>query len=157
MNVKPGDGKNTITDESVYFYTPRFYIFDNFSAYTIDIWGIEFATGEHAYQWKKFSVSHPAIAQEILGAKSPHAAKKISDANAAVVDSSWHGEKVLVMEEILRSKIAQHENVRNKLVETAQKSIYENSPVDSYWGIGEDGQGENILGKLWEQLREELI
>jgi ribA/ribD-fused uncharacterized protein len=157
MNIKPGDGKNTITDESVYFYTPRFYVFDNFSAYTIDIWGKEFATGEHAYQWKKFSVLNPDIAQKILDAKSPHAAKKISDAHAAVVDSSWHREKMSVMEEILRAKITQHENVRNKLTETGQKDILENSPVDSYWGIGKDGKGENVLGKLWMQLREELI
>ena len=69
----------------------------------------------------------------------------------------WSGQKKSVMEEILRAKLAQHENVARKLKETHHKIIIENSPTDRYWGIGVEGNGQNILGTLWMKLRDEII
>lgn len=147
---------NYVTDTGVYFYTPRYYAFDNLSAYSINLWGHTFMTTEHAYQWKKFSVSHPEIAQEILNASSAYLTKKISDANQKIVDPKWYEIRVAVMEEILKAKIAQHEKISRLLLETTGKEIYENSPTDYFWGIGADGTGENQLGKLWMKLRAEI-
>jgi predicted NAD-dependent protein-ADP-ribosyltransferase YbiA (DUF1768 family) len=42
------------------------------------------------------------------------------------------------------------------LLETGDREIIENSPVDSYWGIGPDGRGENMVGKILMRLRKEL-
>jgi ribA/ribD-fused uncharacterized protein len=152
----PGNGENIVTDDAVYFYTPLYYVFDNFSAYTVTLWNKTFMTAEHAYQWRKFSDSSPEIAQLIAAAPSPYAVKKISDAHKNLVPDAWHEQKKVVMEEILRAKLAQHENVLCKLKETHQKNIYENSPTDGYWGVGVNGDGENILGELWMKLRDEL-
>jgi ribA/ribD-fused uncharacterized protein len=157
MNMLPGDGENKTTDEAVYFYTPRYYVFDNFSACSVSLWGQVFPTAEHAYQWKKFCEHSPSVAQRILKAPSPYAVKKVSDAHKDQVSPDWSRQKKSVMEEILRAKLAQHEDVASKLKETHHKIIIENSPTDRYWGIGVEGTGQNILGTLWMKLRDEII
>ncbi len=147
---------NKETEEAVYFYTPEFYALDNFSAHTVNIWGIDFPTAEHAYQWKKYSVSHPEIAKSILEAKSAHGVKVISNQNKDKTLAIFHKEKTTVMEEILRAKAAQHEDVREKLFKTGERTIIENSPTDSFWGIGSDDKGENMVEKIWMKIREDL-
>ncbi len=154
MTKYPHNNACKETDDGVYFYTPKHYCLDNFAAFSIDIWGKTFATSEHAYQWKKYEVSAPEIAMQILTATSPNAVKKISDAHKADVAKDF--DKLAVMEEVLQAKLAQHEKVRKVLKETGEKTIYENSPTDEYWGVGEDGNGQNQLGELWMKLRNEL-
>lgn len=147
---------NYVTDEAVYFYTPRYYAFDNFSAFGVEIWDRYFPTVEHAYQWKKYSESNPDIANQIITARSAYETKKISDANKDSFDISWHEKKLVCMEEIIRAKLDQHEKVKRLLLETEDREIIENSPTDSFWGIGEHGDGENHMGKIWMKLRSEL-
>lgn len=156
MNKYSNNDLNRETDDAVYFYTPKFYALDNFSAFVVRLWGKEFQTSEHAYQWKKYADSYPNIAQQILEALSPNAAKKIADENKDKVTKEWHDNKVTMMEEILNAKIDQHEKVKRVLLETGNRTIVENSPMDSFWGIGPDGTGNNELGKLYMKLRSRL-
>lgn len=146
---------NKETEDAVYFFTPRFYALDNFSAYSVEIWNKKFPTSEHAYQWKKYIDSYPDLADEIFNATSPYAVKKISDANKEKNLLSRE-ERVIIMETILRAKTEQHEKVQKTLLETGDREIIENSPSDSFWGIGEKGSGENTLGKIWMKIRTEL-
>lgn len=155
MDIIPGDGTNKVTEDAVYFYTPDFYALDNFSSHTVNIWGINFPTSEHAYQWKKYSVSCPALSKQILEAGSAHDVKVLSDQNKDKMPPLWHKEKIVVMEEILRAKAVQHGDVRKKLIKSGNKTIVENSPTDGYWGTGPDGKGENMVGKIWMKIREE--
>lgn len=150
------DDLNKVTEKAVYFFTPPFYALDNFSAYVVEIWGKKFPTSEHAYQWKKYSVSHPDLAEQIYIAPSPHAVKKIADAHKAEVLPEFTAKKVEIMEEILRAKTAQHEKVQKTLRETGGKEIIENSPDDSFWGIGAEESGQNMLGKVWMKVRDSL-
>jgi len=154
INNYPHNNACKETDDGVYFYTPKHYCLDNFSAFQIDIWGETFATSEHAYQWRKYGKSAPEIAAKILAATSPNAVKNISDAYKAEVAKDF--DKLAVMEEILKAKLAQHDKVRRVLAETGTKTIYENSPTDNYWGIGE-GDGQNMLGELWMKLRTKML
>jgi ribA/ribD-fused uncharacterized protein len=57
------------------------------------------------------------------------------------------------MSDILRLKYLQHDEVRKYLKSTKQKTIQEASPYDEYWGIGNNGEGKNMLGKLWMDIR----
>src|SRR3989344_6017147 len=74
------EGLNRETKEAVYFFTPAFDVFNNFSAYTVDIWGRRFPTAEHAFQWKKFERSAPEVAEAVFRAGSPNEAKEIARA-----------------------------------------------------------------------------
>ena len=59
------------------------------------------------------------------------------------------------MKEILKSKIEQHPYVLKKLIQSGNREIIEDSWRDSFWGWGKNKDGQNILGKLWMELREE--
>lgn len=155
MYPASSDGLNKETEAAVYFFTPAFYPLDNYSAHAISLWGERFATAEHAFQWKKFSVNHPEIAAGILSAPSPEAVKDISDAHKPKQPHDWPDIKVSVMEEVLTAKAQQHKDVRDILVKTGTREIIDNSPVDGFWGIGADKNGQNIIGKIWMKIRDE--
>ena len=154
MYPASNEGLNKETDDAVYFFTPAFHPLDNFSAHGIEIWGIWFPTAEHAFQWKKFSEIFPEIAQKIVAAKSPYAVKEISNAHKAYQPHTWHDKRVSVMEQILKAKADQHEDVHDALNRTGKRKIIEHSPVDSFWGAGPEGKGQNMIGKIWMKIRD---
>lgn len=147
---------NKETDKAIYFFTPAFHVFDSFSAHSINLWGLKFSTAEHAFQWKKFSISAPEIAKEIIEAGSPEVAKNISLIHKDKMPDNWHEIKASVMEEIFRAKASQHEDVKERLKKTGKRQIIENSPVDNFWGLGPKGDGQNMVGKIWMKIRDEL-
>ena len=150
-------GLNRETAQAIYFFTNAFYPLDNFSAHQIKIWNKSFPTAEHAFQWKKYSSTYPKISLQILNASSPHVVKEISDSNKSKVSSRCHMEKLDVMRQILITKFKQHEDVREVLKKTGKKNIIENSPVDNFWGNGSNGKGQNHIGRLWMEIREEFL
>jgi ribA/ribD-fused uncharacterized protein len=151
------DGLNKETDQAIYFFTPAFHPFDSFSAHQVKIWGIKFPTAEHAFQWKKFSKTSPETSKKILEAPSPEAAKRISEAHKQDMPKDWHQEKTAIMELIFRAKAEQNEDVREVLQRSGKRQIIENSPVDSFWGIGPNGDGQNMVGKVWMKVRDNLL
>jgi predicted NAD-dependent protein-ADP-ribosyltransferase YbiA (DUF1768 family) len=60
------------------------------------------------------------------------------------------------MKDILRAKAKQHEYVRRKLLETGDRELIEDSWRDGFWGWGPNKDGQNMLGKLRMEIREEL-
>lgn len=77
----------------------------------------------------------------------------------------WDNEREDAMLEGLRLKFNQNDELKDLLLSTGSKRLAEASPTDRIWGIGltkakaEEGekwQGENLLGKLLETVREEL-
>lgn len=141
--------------EPVLFYERRFYCFSNFSSFAV-VWRDElWMTSEHAYQAAKFS--SPLIRRLIQQARSAHDAKQIAHANDQYKRKDWDSCKVPMMKEICRAKLQQHEFIRRRLLETGTREIIEDSDTDSFWGWGPDQEGQNMLGMIWMELREELI
>ncbi len=153
MYPNSSQGLNKETDEAVYFFTPAFYPLDNFSAHKVKIWNKEFPTAEHAFQWKKFCESDPGLADKILEAGSPEKALNLAHANIDKQPKNWADIKVEVMKKILSAKVEQHEDVRQVLDKTSNRDIIENSPVDDFWGCGPKGDGKNMLGNIWMEIR----
>jgi predicted NAD-dependent protein-ADP-ribosyltransferase YbiA (DUF1768 family) len=60
------------------------------------------------------------------------------------------------MRDIIRAKVNQHEYVKRKLMATGQRVLIENSWRDNFWGWGPNKDGQNMLGKLWMEIRAEL-
>jgi ribA/ribD-fused uncharacterized protein len=140
---------------TINFYTPDFFVFNNFSAHAIEYEGELYPTSEHAYQAAK--CTDPNGRKAIRDARSPLQAKTLS--NGTYRDArnpDWDQKKVAVLEEILRAKIAQHPEAREALRASGREDIVEDSPTDYFWGEGADGTGLNMLGKLWMKLRDEL-
>lgn len=143
------------TDKQVFFYEQDFYVLSNFSAFRISWKQLTFDTTEAAYHWEKFPASM-STRYAICDAKSAHEAFKIAELNKPLRRPDWDQVKVGIMRDILRAKVRQHEYVRRKLIATGDRELIEDSWRDDFWGWGPNRDGQNMLGKLWMEIRAEL-
>lgn len=150
------------------FYSRRWYCFDNFSTFSVEMYNRVFATAEHAYQASKyvnldgsFIVQYADsdgefIADTICNARSAHEAKKLGRHYQEFVRKDWCDTvKRQVMKVILRTKAAQHDYVQKELAASKGMLLVEDSDKDSFWGRGPDWNGANNLGTLWMEIRDE--
>jgi ribA/ribD-fused uncharacterized protein len=140
------------TESQVFFYEQDCYVLSNFSSFTLAWKGLRFDTSEAAYHWEKFT-DVPEIQLAILAAASAHEAFKLAERHRDARRPDWDEVKVSIMREILTAKAEQHEYVRRKLLGTGSRELIENSWRDEYWGWGPQRDGQNMLGKLWMEVR----
>jgi ribA/ribD-fused uncharacterized protein len=117
-----------------------------------------FPTAEHAYQAGK--ASKPAVREWILQAPTPAlAAMAAHGLYTWDIVPNWASIKVDRMRAVLRAKFTQHPALRQLLLGTGTRRLVEagtvNNAVNRFWGEV-DGKGENTLGKLLMELRDEL-
>lgn len=56
----------------------------------------------------------------------------------------------------LRAKFTQHQFLHDLLLSTGDRKLVEHTDKDSFWGDGGDGRGQNKLGHMLMELRQEL-
>ncbi len=150
------------TEETVFFYEQDFYVLSNFSSFRLNWKGVDFDTSEHAYHWEKFYLVPGAWTQDgtvcdlIRRTRSAHEAFKLAENMRSLRRPDWEAVKVSIMTDILRAKMSQHPYVRQKLLESGDRLLVENSWRDDYWGWGPNRDGKNVLGRLWMSIRSEL-
>lgn len=155
------------TATQVFFYEQEFYVLSNFSAFRLLWRGRDFDTSEAAYHWERFATGQVgrspalgsvawAVADDIRFAASAHEAFRIAQEHKSLQRPDWDEVKVGVMRDVLRAKAAQHEYVWRKLLETGDRELIEDSWRDNFWGWGPNRDGQNMLGKLWMEIRSEL-
>ena len=128
--------------------------FSNFSKHPFTLDGLWYPTAEHAFQAAKFAgMPQAETIRRIRGAKD--AARMARDCRS-LVRSDWDQVKDDVMRRVLAAKFAEHEPLRALLAATGTEPIEFASPMDGYWGTGRDGMGANRLGKILEDLRDQL-
>ncbi len=98
----------------------------------------------------------PGIVEEIFEARSPHDALMIATKHKDQRLKNWNDIKVGLMEEICWLKLTQNPYVREKLEQTGDMPIVEDSPKDDFWGWGPNRNGRNELGKIWMRLRDKM-
>lgn len=139
--------------KQILFYEGPGWYYSNFSAFEVTWNGWLCKTVEHGYQAYKFT--DPVIQALVLGARSPHDAKKIARAHQDKVRPDWEEIKLPTMESLVRAKRDQHPFIRRMLKASGDGELIENSPKDYFWGCGKDGTGLGHLGKIWMKLRAE--
>lgn len=72
------------------------------------------------------------------------------------INKHWEENKIDYMYKILEYKFLQHDNLRINLINTGLRPIVKVS-YDSFWGIGYNGLGKNIHGKLLNKLRNKFL
>lgn len=144
-------------DNKIKFYKTidEYGCFSNFSHHEIFLDGMIWKTAEHYFQSRKFS--DPAIIIKIQSAETANIAANIGRDKNLEIKKNWEDVKVEFMRKVILAKSEQHEDIRQKLIQTGNKEIIEDSPYDNYWGIGMDGTGLNMLGKIWMETREKLL
>ena len=141
-------------EKQIFFYEHDFYVFSNFSSFKLNWKGEIWMTSEHAYHSEKFE--DKGLLEQLRNTNSAHDAMKLAYANKDKYRKDWDEIKLKVMKEILHAKVAQHPYVKKKLLDSGDKELIEDSWRDSYWGWGADKKGNNHLGRLWMEVRDEV-
>ena len=141
---------------TIYFYTTNqeYGEFSNFSKFGIELDGKWWKTTEHYFQAQKFE--DEGYREKIRRASDAKTAANLGRSRAFKLREDWETVKDKVMKDAVRRKFETHESIRNLLIGTGNEKLVENAPGDYYWGCGADGSGKNKLGKILEEVRDEL-
>lgn len=123
----------------------------NFYPSTIWVNGKSYATVEHAYQ------SHKTLDENthdvIRNANNPSIAKKLG--RSVVIRQDWESEKIPLMRSFIKAKF-ESPFLSHLLLGTNDSILVNgNSWNDRVWGVCK-GSGENMLGKILMEIREDL-
>lgn len=121
---------------------------------TID--GRVYPSVEHYYQCAKFLDTAPDYAAKICSTSNAALIKNMGRTKKIEMRADWDDVQMDIMRKALRAKFSQHADLAELLRSTGDARLEEESPSDAYWGIGADGEGENHLGTLLEEIRETL-
>jgi len=125
---------------SNFFPTPAFYD------------GINYPSVEHAYMAAK--TLDVKERESIWLCVTPGQAKRLGQ--KVTLRSDWDLVKVPIMHQIVINKFMQNDKIRKELFHTGDKQLEEgNTWGDTFWGVC-DGVGENHLGAILMNVREEL-
>ena len=115
----------------------------------------QWPTIEHYYQAMKFS--DLAYQEKIRHAESAAMAKKLGNAFFKKKRSDLKLVRNTLMTRAVYTQAKTHEVLANRLLETKQSQLVENSQFDYYWGCGRDHRGDNHYGKILMNVREKLL
>ena len=138
------------------------------SAYPVIYEGEQYRTCEALFQALRFK-GHPKIQKEIQLCPSPMGAKMIARREKGLLGrgKKWDEARsdIRLMKKCLRLKLDQHPELQERLINTGDAIIIEDCTTHDkesarFWGavrIDGDWIGTNELGKLWMEIREELV
>ena len=166
-----------------HYYLTNFYGKHIDKDFKLRIDGKEWPSSEHYYHAMKFR-DYPEYSELIRTCDSPGKAKvlggqkywgqcanwKHSRKNRALVvqlfkdsltrkvtkSADFDPSRLKIQKKVVLQKFLQNKHLAKKLVGTGDSILIENSPTDYYWGCGRNGTGENNLGKILEEVRNEL-
>jgi N-glycosidase YbiA len=143
---------------TIFFYkvTDPYGCFSNFSLHSVHLHGYLWPTSEHFYQAQKYQGIDQAVCDQIRQASTPEQAAALGRSLLAPLRPDWDHVKSQIMYQVVREKFVTHIDIQAILLATGDTRIVENSPRDAYWGCGLDGKGQNQLGKILMQVRQEL-
>lgn len=166
--------------EEIKFYKKGqpYYEFSNYFPCDIIIDDIQWKSTEHYYQAMKYPSEYADI---IRMANTPNKARILANRkklrgwetkwkiykNGKLLTNiieeykdiqpfpDYEERRIDVMKKALQAKFA-IPVFRRLLQSTENKLIIEDSPNDTFWGIGQNGTGQNNLGKLIMEIRDNL-
>jgi len=142
---------------TIYFYVERekpYGCFSNFSSHGFLLDELYWATSEHYFQAQKF-LGTPYL-EKVRQMKTPKEAATMGRNRSLPLRSDWQQVKDDVMRKAVLQKFTIHADIREILLSTGDELLVENSPVDYYWGCGQDGSGQNKLGLILVEVRQIL-
>uniref|UniRef100_K3WTU6 NADAR domain-containing protein n=1 Tax=Globisporangium ultimum (strain ATCC 200006 / CBS 805.95 / DAOM BR144) TaxID=431595 RepID=K3WTU6_GLOUD len=131
------------TSAAVYFYgatDSKYGALSNFHVCEfVDGSGQRFFSSEQYFMKKKqetFDPDNERVAVAILKAKSPPVAKKLGRQVKNYDDQVWNAKRYDFMVDALKLKFGSNDALKELLLSTEQKTLYEASRSDAIWGIG---------------------
>lgn len=138
-------------ETAISWFSGPYRFLSNFYTTPVVYRNLEYPSAEHAYQAAKCRnpLDRSAFAKNITAGEAKRLGRSIP------LRKDWEKVKLLVMEDVLRSKF-EHPKMRNLLLSTGTAELIEgNNWGDIYWGTV-NGKGENHLGRLLMKIRASL-
>ena len=131
----------------------KYYFLSNFFPAEVTYNGLTYQNNEAAFQAQKTYSKEERIEFTTL---EPRDAKRRG--RRVRLRKDWEQVKDRIMEEIVRAKFSQNEELKEQLLATGDAQWVEgNRWNDRYWGVDiRSGVGENHLGKILMKVRSEL-
>ena len=153
--------------KGIYGYLSNFYK-SNFECF-INNNIIKFNCSEQYFMYYKcitFDINNIELLNKILKETNPIKIKALGRKVQNFDDIVWNSIKYSIMLNALYYKFSQNLELKQKLLNTNNKLLYEASPRDKIWGIGYSAEkainiepkkyGSNLLGKALLELREKF-
>ena len=131
----------------------KYYFLSNFFPAEVTYNGLTYQNNEAAFQAQKTYSKEERIEFTTLEPKdAKHRGRRVR------LRRDWEQVKDRIMEEIVRAKFSQNEELKEQLLATGDAQLVEgNRWNDRYWGVDiRSGVGENHLGKILMKVRSEL-
>ena len=128
--------------------------FSNFALTPIELNGKTWPTSEHYYQAQKVVGSE--WEEKVRQCDTPLEAFEMTRLAEFPEREDWVDVKDSAMYEAVYAKFTQHVDLKQKLLDSGEAVLIEDSPVDYYWGCGSEGTGKNMLGKTLMAVRKVL-
>lgn len=130
----------------------KYAFLSNFAPIPVRFLGNRYWTAEHAYQAQKTDRAYER--EPIIHSKNPVRAKRLG--RQVTMRRDWDEVKVDVMRLIVVAKFTQSHKAYIQLLDTRNAELIEgNYWHDTFWGVC-NGKGQNILGVLLMETREQL-
>lgn len=145
-----------MVDDAIRFHrlSDPYGVFTGYARYPILVDGLVWPTSEHYFQASKFP-DHP-LSEQIRNAATPSAARRLGRSTDAPLRTDWGNIREQVMRRATTAKFLQHPPLALMLEATGDRPLVEDNPRDAFWGIGRDGTGCNLNGRILTDLRREL-
>ena len=118
---------------------------------------LSFKSAEHLYHYRRL-IAHDKVqvARDVRKAKTAAKAKSISESAVPhqMTSNRWLAVAKSEMSDVTRVKAMQSQEFRSVLIRTGTASLVHNMESDERWGFGKNGQGENWMGKVLEEVRD---
>lgn len=149
------------------FFT-KHSVFSNHHRCDLELDGIAYTSSEQCYFHQKAQLFEDELrAKQIMQTDDPVKQMRLGRKVRNASDDVWDQHKVGIMKRAITQKFVQNTRLKSILLATDNKTIVECSPSDSFWGIKMplhdnrifnelNWRGENTLGKLLAELRDEL-
>jgi len=158
QKVMRSNRKKNMNNPPITHFQGSYRFLSNFFPATITFGGLKYYSVEHAFQAAK--TLDPVKRAPLTFAHgtelswNPGKAKVYG--RSLELRPDWEDVKFKVMGQLLREKFTEHADLGKKLIATGTRELIEgNYWGDRIWGVC-DGEGENRLGKLLMEIREEL-
>lgn len=130
----------------------QYRFLSNFEASTVRFEDKLYPTVENAYQAAKtLDITAREPFENMTAGEAKRAGRYLE------LRPDWNNCKYTIMYNLVLQKFKNHEILKAKLLQTGNEELVEgNNWGDTYWGSCQ-GVGQNNLGKILMQVREELI
>ena len=128
-------------------------VYSNMALLDIEIDGKVWPSTEHYFQAMKFDDDD--YREKIRLEPNPYRAAVMGGTRKYSIRKDWDDLRVDVMRQALAAKVSQHPRVQEILAGSKGK-IIDYTASGSFWGIGDDGNGTNMVGVLLMELRDAL-